>query len=442
MAFEPSEGLYAGLSFVSTADLNSAKSDESKFKELYFVALENLKSNKVLDAAGNATKNGMIKIIDLDTSSKKPQDIYGDLAASISAVLGTRSKLRKDKVPSKVYLTGNKWHPDVEPFKVNAFGMADYNSSDVILKLNGNDFVGISLKKKPKVNAASPTLINNAFSAYIDGPKFKATRDKLNDHRIKFFAGVIKEACGPGGPLERFAVADGSKSISSLNPNNIADAKTLWNIKVIRNKGGGKTQKIPLINLKSESELADKNGLIKKTGSEPSQVSFRDFVNKKLQSTGGKLNPLYQGFLNIMNQDDVKDNLGDILLTRVLKLGLMETFTLDFWDKYEFGFYLTEGVGTVDKNLSPNVGSANVLDVHSIMIAMANLSKEETKMVLDKQKTLSKNAAKVFFTLSKGKTPILEIELRYKGDFAAFPQFFAGITPEFKKMIKEGDTGI
>ena len=63
-------------------------------------------------------------------------------------------------------------------------------------------------------------------------------------------------------------------------------------------------------------------------------------------------------------------------------------------------------------------------------------------MVLDKKKTLSKNAAKVFFTLSKGKTPILEIELRYKGDFAAFPQFFAGITPEFKKMIKEGDTGI
>ena len=439
MAFEPSEGLYAGLSFVSTADLNAAKGDEDKFKELYFVALENLKSNKVLDAAGNATKNGMIKIIDLDTSSKKPQDIYGDLAASISAVLGTRSKLRKDKVPSKVYLTGNKWHPDVEPFKVKAFGMSDYNSSDVILKLNGNDFIGISLKKKPKVNSASPTLINNAFSAYIEGPKFKKTRDKLNDHRIKFFAGVIKEACGPGGPLERFAVS-GGKNISRMNPNNMTDAKELWNMKVIRDKGGGKTQKIPLINLKSEADLKDPNGLIKKSGADPSQVSFRDFVNKKLQSSGGKLNPLYQGFLEIMNQDDVKENLADVLLTRVLKTGLMDT--LNTWDKYEFGFYLTEGIGTVDKNLSPNVGSANVLDVHSIMIAMANLSKEETKMVLDKQKTLSKNAAKVFFTLSKGKTPILEIELRYKGDFAAFPQFFAGITPEFKELIKKGDIGI
>ena len=30
-----------------------------------------------------------------------------------------------------------------------------------------------SLKKKPKANAPSPTLINNAFSAYISGPKFK-----------------------------------------------------------------------------------------------------------------------------------------------------------------------------------------------------------------------------------------------------------------------------
>ena len=91
-------------------------------------------------------------------------------------------------------MTGNKWHPDVEPFKVKAFGMSDYNSSDVILKLNGNDFVGISLKKKPKVNSASPTLINNAFSAYIEGPKFASTRKvrELNDHRIKFFAKLLK----------------------------------------------------------------------------------------------------------------------------------------------------------------------------------------------------------------------------------------------------------
>ena len=75
MAYEPSEGLYAGLSFVDTADLNSAKNNEQEFLNLHSVALENLKSNKVLDAAGNATKKGMINIIDFATTSKSEKDI-------------------------------------------------------------------------------------------------------------------------------------------------------------------------------------------------------------------------------------------------------------------------------------------------------------------------------------------------------------------------------
>ena len=40
----------------------------------------------------------------------------------------------------------------MEQFQVKAFGMKEYNSSDIILRY-GNEFVGISLKKKPKENA-------------------------------------------------------------------------------------------------------------------------------------------------------------------------------------------------------------------------------------------------------------------------------------------------
>ena len=137
-----------------------------------------------------------------------------------------------------------------------------------------------------------------------------------------------------------------------------------------------------------------------------------------------------------MNEPDVKNTLADVLLTRVLKLGLLDE--LETWDKYEFGFYLTEGVGSVDRNLKPNVGQANVIDIHSIMIAIAKLSKLDARMELDKKKTFSKNAAKVFFTLYKGKIPILEIELRYKGSFTAFPQFFATMTTDFQKLLKDG----
>ena len=48
----------------------------------------------------------------------------------------------------------------------------------------------------------------------------------------------------------------------------------------------------------------------------------------------------------------------------------------------------------------------------------------------------------ILYLIKRTDTPVLDIELRYKGDFSAFPQFFAGITPEFKEMIKEGDIGI
>lgn len=440
MAYEPSEGLYAGLSLVSTQELNSAKTNANKFLSLYEVALKNLQGNKVIDAPGDATKNGMISVITLDgKSAEEKQKIYSDLAAALSAVIGTRSKI-KSVVPSKVYLTGNKWHSDIEKFKVKAFGMSDYNSSDVILGFNHNDYVGISLKKKPNAKAESPTLINNAFSKFIEGKELSDVREKLNKHRIKFFASVIKEACQQGGPLYGLARVVGTKTISSLNPDNDADAKTLWDMKVTRQKSGGKTEQIALINLKSETELADRDGLVKKTGAAPSQVSFRNFVNKKLQSKGGSLNKLYKGFLDIMNEDEVKNTLADALLNRVLKTSLLDE--LDIWKDNEFGFYLVEGVGTVNKELNPNISSANISDIHSIMIAIAKLSKQDAKIELDTQKTFARNAAKVFFTLSKGDTPILQIELRYKGSFTAYPQFFAGMTKEFKDLVKKGDIGI
>lgn len=440
MAFEPSEGLYAGLSFISTSDLQAASNDSNKFKEIYYKALENLRGDRVLDASGNATKNGMIKIIDFNTTSKSEGDIYSDLAASISAVLGTRAELRKDKIPSKVYLTGNKWHKDVEKFKVKAFGMTDYNSSDVILRLNGNDYVGISLKKKPSSKADSPTLINNAFSKFIEGNELQSVRNKLDDHRIEFFANVIKEACLPGGPLSTISIAANGKSISQLNPSNKQDAKKLWDMKIIRDKGGGRTEKISLINLKGVNEISDNNGLISSSGSSKEQQSFRNFVNKKLQSSPGKVNKLFSGFLEVMNEDMVKNKLANSLLNRVLKVNLLNE--LDTWEDNEFGFLLAEGVGTVDKNYNPNVQRANVIDIHSIIIAIAKLSKKTARMELDVNKTTKKNAAKVFFKLYKGDIPILDIELRYKGSFTAMPQFFAGMTPEFKKLIKDGDIGI
>ena len=436
MAFEPSEGLYAGLSFVPTNDLNAAKSDTGKFKDLYLVALDILKnSDKIKDGAGNQTRLGLIKEIDLSTNTdpKKEKEIYSDLAGMIGAVLATRTKALNNKLPSAVYLTGNKWHSDVEKFKINAFGMADYNSSDLILKADDTgmrkNYIGISLKKKRKLNAESPTMINNAFSKFIEGPEFQDVRDKLDEHRIKFFAGVIKEAAEPGGPLSKYARTN--KDLNSLNPNNLTDAEILWNTKVTRIKNG-KPKREALINLKSESDLADLTGDVLNP---KIKDEFRKFVNAKLGSTKTKLNPLFQGFLDIMNRDDVKDKLSKGLMNRVLKLKLLDE--LDTWENNQYDFYLIEGVGEYNPTRqTASISNASVYDIHSIIVEIARMSKQPAVMELDDD-SLKPGKAKVKFTLKKGKVPILKIELRYKGSFTAMPQFFATMMDEFKEILHD-----
>ena len=86
------------------------------------------------------------------------------------------------------------------------------------------------------------------------------------------------------------------------------------------------------------------------------------------------------------------------------------------------------------------ISSASVYDIHTIMCAIAMLAKKDSSIEIDKSKTFKPNskAAKVFFILSKGDTPILDIELRYKGSFTAMPQFFATMTKDFQALMKEG----
>jgi hypothetical protein len=427
MAFEISEGLYAGLSLVPTSQLVESKNNKDTFLGLLDVAVNNLSGSGVLDAAGNQTKNGMLREISL----KKDKEKYDNLAAAISAVLGTRSNVNSS-IPNVVYLTGNRWHPNVEKFKVNAYGMSDYNSSDVILQY-GNLYVGISLKKKPTKAAASPTLINNAFSQFIDGPELKSTRDALNQHRIKFFASVIKEAFSPGQPLSEFASLPQNKNIVNLNPNNLSDAKILWDMKVERKKSG-RVEKISLINLKTVNDLSGMDGLINPSGMTEQQRDFRNYVNRKLQSDG-VLNPLYQGFLTIMNQNSEK--MAQALLTRVLKINLLDE--LSTWRDSDFAFYLVEGVGSVNTNLSPSISTASVIDLYSLIIGIAKMAKQPSRIEVDAKETFARKAGKVFFKLYKGNMPILKLELRYKGSFTAYPQFFAYLTSEFKQFLLKGE---
>jgi len=442
MAFEGSEGLYAGLSLIDKPILVAAQSDGNAFIKLYDTVFNNLKdSRKIKDGAGDQTRKGLVNQIDLtDATAKKRKDTFDDMAGALSAVLATRSNKVKDSIPDFVYLTGNKWNQKVEKFKVDAFGMADYNSSDLILQYGEHQFAGVSLKKKRKANAPSPTMINNAFSKFIQGPEFLELRKKLDKERKKFFASVIKEASMGEGPLSNFARLDNGKGIGQLHPEtNEADVKALWDIKVKTSAkdSNGNNKYVALINLKDEDQLYTKG--VPSLPSKDSESKFRKYVNDKLKSSGSTLNPLYQYFLDAMSHPKVKDTLADALLTRVLKTKLLDQ--LDTWKENDFGFYVIEGVGSFNvNNNNVQVSSASVYDIHTIMCAIAQLAKEETKIEVDTTETFKpgREAAKVYFILSKGDTPILNIELRYKGSFTAMPQFFATMTVDFQKLLKEG----
>ena len=447
MAFEASEGLYAGLSLIETNDLREASTNINKFKELYDKAFVNLRDSKLIkDGAGNKTRNGLVSSTNLTGATEKVRsDLYDDCAGAISAVLATRDK-DKERIPDNVYLTGNKWNKKVEQFKVDAFGMSDYNSSDLILEYSKGEkkdqFIGVSLKKKRKAAAPSPTLINNAFSKFIQGKDFKDLRDDLDTKRRRFFAGLIKEATTKNGPLANFAKITGNKSIAQLNPENDADAKKLWDIRVTTTKtkkvkGVDVNEVVPLINLKDEDTILTEGSAASDVSDKSADSAFRKFVNERLQSKGSTLNPLYQYFEDAMNVPEVKDKLADGLLTRVLKTKLLDE--LDTWKDNEFGFYVIEGVGSVNvESGNVNVSSASVYDIHTIMCAIAQLAKKESKIEVDETETFRREAAKVYFILSKGDRPILDIELRYKGSFTAMPQFFATMTTDFQKLLKDG----
>ena len=432
MAYEISEAFYAGLSLVDTSTLNSATSNVTKFKELYNTALLNFGGKLVKDGASESTKKGMQNQIASMEANGKDEVLYSDLAAALSAVLGTRKRI-KNQPPDAVFLTGNQWNTEVEKFKIKAFGMADYNSSDTIIRY-GKEYIGISLKKKPTATAPSPTLINTAFSKFIKGNDLKTIETEINNHRIKFFATVIKNATQGNGPLSDLPKKIKDK-VDRLNPNQLNHAKQLWNLKVEIEKNG-KTEEVALINLKGASHLLDSETVDEPGNKDP----FRKYVNQSLASQGKKVNPLFKGFIDIMNKPGIKDTIADSLLNKVLKLSLFDE--LDTWKTNEFGFYLVEGVGNVNPKLDPNVGQASVTNLHSVMVAIAMLSKLSPSLEIDFTKTGQRKAAKVFFILKRGNYSILDIELRYKGSFTAFPQFFATMTPTFKDLLKKDVLGI
>jgi len=348
-------------------------------------------------------------------------------------------------VCDKVYLTGDKWPKDVQKYEVDAYGFKSYNSSDIIFQWKnpkGLAFYGVSLKKKPSVKDPDPTLINKAFDSVLEGEgeqevkELNKIKKEVEDERTKYFARVVREA------IKAKYLIIGKGKLPS-------DDKELMKIRVygeVKNLFKAK-DKMALINIKGRGTLdltnplkqTDPNIFQIKSGKEyrefkrgelmNKKISMRAFVNSKIASQDS----IYNVMVKVMNK--YADKFATALLNLVLKTNLYKEL-----DENQFAFALITAAGSIDKDGNPkNLGVIKAKGLYTVLCGLSALNKGPSKyeMILDKEKNADSDGAKVFLILKKGKINILDLQLKYKGDFLGQPQFAATLTKEFREILTE-----
>ena len=420
MAYEPSEILTATALTYSNKELDEASmSYESLVNLMKDIKKKvNKTSFNMLEYGNQTIRNGFTELID-EKDSKR----IADLAVGISAAKGLREYSNKESVvpTQRVYLTGNVLPDDVKKFQVSAFGMKDYNSADLIYTRDKKVFYGISLKKKPKPTAPSPTLINKAFDSILIGKQFDKIKKELVDIRTKYFSDIVVEAVQKG-IIRKSDIKDFDKLKNS-------NRKELFEAKSRDKKIFDKTY------IDTKGYYKAKGGYKDPNTNDPK--SMRYFVNRKLAE---KDNKLYSAFLKVMN--DNAQLFADSLLNLILKTKLYDKLDVKELQKYQFNFALVTGIAEVnEKKNTVNIYRASVLPLETTLCGLTRLEEmfknKKYEIVIDKNKSANSKAAKIYLKLIRGNITLLDLQIRYKGAFTAQPQFQATLNDQYKKLLEK-----
>ena len=437
-SLEPSEVFCAVGLLMPSKEMRSLVTDQTGVKLLKWASSDGDKISKGINPLDARFKAMFKTAATLKRSDKKRSDMVANIVAGFSGALGSKAFMAamntKVDVATAVYMTGAKWPSNVDIFRMKDQSSGfDYNSSDLVVQAGPKKFFGISLKKKPTAKSPDPTIINKAFSTFLDGDdKNKKALEDLNKVRQQYFADIVKKAQNDGIINVR-----GLESMST---------EEIWNKKL--KKPDGKDT-VALINLKGFNEkddpieLTDVPGTVdqgtiydKPTG----RMGLKDYINADLSK---KDNELFKGFNEIVQKN--AEYFANSLIDMVLKVQLDTKLSAKNIGDYNFEFALVTGFADYKQNSKDEkkdklkLEKAKFIPLHTILCGLANLAgnKKPYKMELDTTKKEKANAAKVFYQLSRDGVPILDLELRYKGDFKSMPQFFATITDEFQTQLNE-----
>ena len=471
----------------------SKKDIDAATKKLDRQDIESFLNNKLIPAAksvmfksGDKAKDLFLeKMVLAQPTKKKPltpkeiktnDDILSDTLRGLSAAKSVReyctgsdfSDAGKTSGTPRVYMTGNEWHPDVEKFNISGHGMKNYNSADVLMTYNGVYYFGISLKKKDFPNAPDPTVINKSFAEILNNETFKTLRDKL----------LITKKIQMGKIVQQ-AVNNGTINFKDVNKTATSKFKSLsefnkWcNTTVIENK---MTTYPNLIELNDSTFLDEKifgrtssgrmtyinvkgwaNSGVKLPYQIPDSMvtdkdSMRSFVNKSLSNYK---HPLWAEYSKILNQ--YAELFGQVLITTILKDELYNDLLkkgidVDYDQKKmkkgvistnKFAFLLVTGMGVYNsKTGKGSVSPAHIVPLKTTLCGLTRIKKQIEKggkgyrVEVDVEKSEKRvNAAKLFMTLKGGDITVMEMELRFKGDFQSSPQFQAFTDTSFKTLL-------
>ena len=436
-SLEPSEVFCAVGLLMSSKEMRSLVTDQTGAELLRWASSDGDKISKGINPL-DARFKAMFKTAGtLKRSDKKRSDMVANIVAGFSGALGSKAFMaamntKVDKATA-VYMTGATWPPSVDIFRMrDQTSGFDYNSSDLVVQAGPKKFFGISLKKKPTAKSPDPTIINKAFSTFLDGDdNNKKALEDLNKVRQQYFADIVKNA-----------QKDGIISVRGLES---MTTEEVWNTKLKKPNGDS----VALINLKGFNEKDDPIELTDIPGTvdqltvydkPKGRMGLKDYINADLAKQDNKL---FQGFNKIIQKN--AEYFANSLIDMVLKVQLNTKLKAKDIGDYNFEFALVTGFADYKQNNKDatkdvlKLEKAKFIPLHTILCGLANLAGNEKpyKMKLDTEQKEKTNAAKVFYTLSRDGVPILDLQLRYKGDFKSMPQFFATITDEFQTQLKE-----
>ena len=402
---EASEIMTAGALFFPNRVLDNALSSNKNLGDFMLEAKKKVETGVEF----GSSRDSFLAMMKTSPEMLKELVVGISAAKAIKKWVTSTYSIIPDSVAEKVFMTGQKWPTEVDKFQVDAFGFTNYNSSDLIYKPKSDKYFGISLKKKPSPQKPDPTLINKAFDTILQGPgkngEFDKTKEKLTKVRIKYFAKMVRKAHDAGILyIDNIDNLPDEELFSGKNRDKTIFARPYPNTKGSLS-GGYDNDKAP--------------------------DAMRSFLNADLAK---KDNELFKSL--VAEMDKKSDIFADALINLVLKTNLYSELDAKNLGNYTFGFALVTGIGEI-KQGKPMAYEGKAYDLYTVLDGLSQLkgNKEKYQIKVNMDLKEATNAAKTYFTLSKKQTPILNLELRYKGDKTPQPQFLGTISQEFIDIL-------